>query len=85
MWYDRIEFQAEMAKKPGDERRGCGELRIGQREPRIVRPKLTRRPGYVLDAHGLTVSPAVMPGPIARVHELYRVSRLTHDKVRARL
>jgi hypothetical protein len=85
MWYDRVEFQAETAKKPGDERSGCGELLLGQREPSIILAKLARRPGYVLYANGLAIPPAVVPGPIAELHELYNLARATHDEVRRRL
>jgi hypothetical protein len=42
MRYDRVDFQAKMAKKPGDERRGRGKLLLGQRQPRIVWAKLAK-------------------------------------------
>ena len=83
--HDSVEAQVEMAKKPGDECSGRGELLLSQRKTRIVRAKLAWCPRDVLDAHRHTVSPAVMPGPVFQLHELHYLARAAHDEVRRSL
>ena len=80
--HDSVEAQVEMAKKPGDECSGCGELLLSQRKTRIVRAKLAWCPRDVLDAHRRTVPPAVVPGPILQLDELHDLARAAHDEVR---